>query len=527
MEAKEKTLLCDVDKNGYVSLFDALKISLTDKESAKSLLTAISKEHDGIYSLYSAKLDKNALFEGYAFTSAAIENYKVSSTVTLSEDSIVALFFGCDKNSPDKLNGYCLEADVARNTISAYEIIDGSYRRLGEKSLTLLSNKAEIYVEYSDSVANLYFDDNPLEKEQFFDFNFKFDKHGDNIGIYIKNGSATLPQSEEFTIYSGSDTYTNELLYSFTDPDIFCEKGTYYIYGSGNGNGEGVASGGVNCFSTTDFENYKYEGQVLKKDDVYGESSFLAANIVKYGDYYYMFYLSDDANGKSTTSCASSKSPTGPFTNDMQPLTNLPDMIGGQPFVDDDGTVYLIYTRTTGGNQTYGAKVILKDGKATLDLESEKFLLGVTEPWEAARASVVECGLIVKHKGIYYLIFAGGNYNSSYGVGYATSKNPLGPYTKYENNPIFIGTKQSYGVGAASVFPSADGSEYFIIHLRHFSYSSVRPLQTAMDRFRFVKDPRGGADIIEICGPTVTPQKLPSATKALSANEWQKIRFHP
>lgn len=202
-------------------------------------------------------------------------------------------------------------------------------------------------------------------------------------------------------------------------------------------------------------------------------------------------------------------------------------MLGGQPFVDDDGTAYLIYTKTTGGNQTYGAKVILKDGKATLDLESEKFLLGVTEPWEAARASVVECGLIVKHGGLYYLIYAGGNYNSSYGVGYAISEEPLGPYTKYEHNPIFIGTKQSYGVGAASVFPSADGSEYFIIHLRHFSYLSVNPLQTCMDRFRFVKDPCGGADIIEICGPSVTPQSIPSATKPLSADEWQSIRFHP
>ena len=522
-----RTLLCDVDANGYISLFDALALALDKTCDIKCVLNAVSKKNDESYSLYGATFDGDVLCDGYAFTTSSFDGYKVSSSVTLGENGIVTLFFGCDKNSPDAKNGYCIEADVSKNTLCAYKIIDGNYRILGRKNLALLSDKAEIYVEYSNLVANLYFDDNPLEKEQFFDFNFELDKYGNEVGIYVKNGKATLPKCEAFANCEGSDTYTNELLYSFTDPDIFCENGVYYIYGSGNGNGQGIASGGINCFSTTDFENFKYEGQVLKKGDVYGDNSFLAANIVKYGDYYYMFYLSDDANEKSSTSCASSKSPTGPFTNDMKPLTTIPDMIGGQPFVDDDGTVYLIYTRTTGGNQTYGAKVILKDGKAELDLSTEKFLLGVTEPWEAARASVVECGLIVKHDGLYYLIYAGGNYNSSYGVGYATSKNPLGPYTKYENNPIFIGTTQSYGVGAASVFPSADGIEYFIIHLRHFSYSSVRPLQTAMDRFRFVKDPRGGADIIEICGPTVTPQKIPSAKKVLSADEWQNVRFHP
>lgn len=522
-------LFCDVDANGYVSLFDALTLFSREKCDIKPILTAISKKHDETYSLYGASFEKDLLSAGYAFTSAAADSYKVSSSVTLSKNGVISLFFGCDKNPPELLNGYCFEADLSREVLCAYEIKNGSYRYLGKKPLDLLSSEAEIYVEYSNSVANLYFDDNKLEKEQFFDFNFELNKYGDEVGIYVNNGIATLPKCEKFIIDNGKNTYTNELLYSFTDPDIFCENGVYYIYGSGNGNGEGITGSGINCFSTTDFENFKYEGQVLKKGDTFGESGFLCANIVKHGNYYYMFYSAyAEEFGRSPTACASSTSPTGPFVNsEMRPLTNIPDILGGQPFVDDDGTVYLIYTRTPGGNQTYGAKVILKDGKAELDLSTEKFLLGVTAPWEAARASVVECGFIVKHGGLYYLIYAGGNYNSTYGVGYAISENPLGPYTKYEHNPIFIGTKQSYGVGAASVFPSADGSEYFIIHLRHFSYSSVRPLQTGMDRFRFVKDPCGGADIIEIGGPTVTPQPLPSAVTTLSADEWQSIRFHP
>lgn len=535
----------DLDKNGFINIKDALlalngaDIDGDGRSTAQDAATLINATLDSAISvskvqkgcgeakLYGAAFDGKRLTKGYAFADIGTKSYTLFSDVVLGEKGIVGLFFGCDKVAPEDVNGYYFEASLERDTLAAYKVTNGSYRYLGEKTLDLLSNKARIKVEYACGATNLYFDDNALEFSQFFDFDFLLEPFGTVVGMYAENASATLMRYEDFE----SDTlttYQNELLSNFTDPDIFCENGIYYIYGSGSGTGEGK-SGGINCFSTIDFVNFKYEGQVLKKGDTFGESGFLCANIVKYGNYYYMFYSAySEEYGRSPTACASSTSPTGPFKNDsMQPLTSPPDMLGGQPFVDDDGTAYLIYTRTTGGNQTYGAKVILKDGKATLDLESEKFLLGVTESWEAARASVVECGLIIKHGGLYYLLYAGGNYNSSYGVGYAVSENPLGPYTKYEHNPILIGSSQSFGCGAASVFPSADGREYFIIYLRHFSYSAIRPLQTCIDRFRFVKNPKGGADIIEICGPSVTPQAVPSATGTMTADEWQSIRFHP
>ena len=194
--------------------------------------------------------------------------------------------------------------------------------------------------------------------------------------------------------------------------------------------------------------------------------------------------------------------------------------------MDEDGQVYLIYARTTGGNKLYGSKITLQDGKATIDLSTEKLLLAPTEEWENAKASVVECGFIVKHGGLYYLLYSGGNYNSTYGTGYATAKSPLGPYTKYKYNPILVSNDQAFGVGASTVFVSPDGSEHFIAYLRNFSPTVTRPLLTCMDRIRFVKDPRGGADILEICGPTVTPQPVPSGTGAPTLVDYQYARFH-
>ncbi|MBE6679331.1 MAG: hypothetical protein E7598_02270 [Ruminococcaceae bacterium] len=535
----------DLDKNGFLSVRDALlALRGTDidgdgrntVQDAATLINATLNNATntseiqrgcGKTKLYGAAFAGEHLTRGYAFADIKTQNYTLFSDVVFSEKGIVGLFFGCDNDDPKITNGYYFEVSKERGKLAAYKVTNGLYRYIAEKELDILSNEARIKVEYSDGAAKLYFDDNVLEVSQFFDFNFSLEPLGTTVGMYVENATATLMRYENFE-FNASETYKNNMINQFTDPDIFCENGIYYIYGSGSGTGEGK-TGGINCYSTTDFVNFKYEGQVLKKGDTFGESGFLCANIVKYDGYYYMFYSAySEEFGRSPTAYASSTSPTGPFTNpDMKPLTNIPDMLGGQPFVDDDGTAYLIYTRTQGGNQTYGAKVILDNGKATLDVSSEKFLLGVTEPWEAARASVVECGLIVKHGGLYYLLFAGGNYNSTYGVGYAVSTSPLGPYTKYKHNPVFIGTAQSFGVGAASVFPSSDGSEYFIIYLRNFSYYQTNPLQTCMDRFRFVRDPRGGADIIEICGPSVTPQPIPSAHHNMSADEWQAIRFHP
>ena len=318
--------------------------------------------------------------------------------------------------------------------------------------------------------------------------------------------------------------YTNPIINNITDPEIYFEDGIYYIYGTKSGG----ASDGVQCFTTSDFVNFENRGIVLAKKDAYGDKSIVAANIVKQGDIYYMFYLQESSTlNINTTSFATASSPLGPFVSEEKvPLVSNSDIIGGQPFIDEDGTVYLVYTRTTGGNKTHIAKVNLADGKAELDLSTESMLILPTEEWEYAKASVAECGYIIKHNGTYYLIYAGGNYNSTYGVGYATSNSIYGPYTKYAYNPIMWSNDQAFGNGAASTFVSPDNTEHFIIYLRNNGHTVTRPLNTCIDRIRFVPNPFGGPDILEIAGATVTPQKLPSGIGSINSFDYQMARWH-
>lgn len=515
----------DVNLDNRVSLHDAVLLVEATLQSARNIPREgnVNRISDELELFGGATVKDGKISKGFAFGALADNAYTLYSDVTLDKNAIVGLYFGTNSTDPSDISGYYFEVNTASKTLTLYRTASGIYRILAQKRLDLLSSEARIRVTYRDGAAELYFEDNPYATESFFDFDLSLPRFGGGVGLYVENATASLPVCIEAKAASGA-TYKNHLLEQFTDPEVYFENGKYYLYGTRST----TQNQGVQCYSTTDFVNFTDEGMVLRHGDAFGDGVYKAANIVKYGDWYYLFYMAKSNDiGTSVTAYASAKSPTGPFVNaTKEPLTGDTNFIGGQPFVDEDGKVYLVYARTTGGNRLYGCKIDLADGKAKVDVFSEELLLTPTEDWENAKASVVECGYIIKHGGIYYLMYSGGNYNSTYGTGYATAKSPLGPYTKYEHNPILVSNDQSYGVGAATVFVSPDGSEHFIAYLRNFSPTVVRPLQTCIDRIRFVKNPNGGADLLEICGPSVNAQPLPSGMDAPTVSDYQYARFH-
>ena len=519
----------DINEDKKVSVNDALLI-LARALSDGTPITEYSVNNNISKNLIrygDATVTDNKISTGYIFGTTADKAYSLYSKVKLENDSVVGLYFGCSSSSPATANGYYFEANTVDKTLTVYRIENSCYRKISDRGINLLSNEAEIKITYGvssqENAVQLYFNDNPLVSEHYLDFDLALESKGTGVGLYVENATATIPVVVSENVPENVTTYKNNIISSLTDPEIYYEEGTYYIYGTKSGGLSGVL-----CYTTTDFVTFTELGTVIDVEDGFGDKSVTAANIVKYDDVYYMFYLQESNTlGYSTTGYVTSTSPAGPFKNDEKvPLTDETDLIGGQPFVDDDGVAYLIYTRTTGGNRTYISKLILGDGKAELDLSTETLLLEPSAEWEYAKASVLECGFIVKHNGTYYLIYAGGNYNSTYGVGYATSDNIYGPYTKYEHNPIMWSNDQAFGNGAASVFVSPDVTEHFIIYLRNNSPTTARPLNTCIDRIRFIPDTKGGADILEIAGATVTPQALPSGIGSTAPIDYQTARWH-
>jgi GH43 family beta-xylosidase len=198
-------------------------------------------------------------------------------------------------------------------------------------------------------------------------------------------------------------------------------------------------------------------------------------------------------------------------------------------FINEDDKKYMYYSRDCSENlvedryesHIYGVE--LNDDLITL--KGEPVLL--TKPdqeWEKkTRPNRLwnEGAFVLKRNDIYYLMYSANCFaDKEYAVGYATSKNPLGPFTKSANNPILSyiaeekpGTDNEVikvsGPGHNSVTISPDGSELFIVYHTH-----TDPLKGGGDRQVFI-DRMGFKEdgSLYVNGPTFSEQPIPSANK--------------
>src|SRR3546814_14527931 len=64
--------------------------------------------------------------------------------------------------------------------------------------------------------------------------------------------------------------------------------------------------------------------------------------------------------------------------------------------------------------------------------------------------SVNEGPYVLKHQGLYYLIYSGNGYTSQeYGIGFSVADGPAGPWRKYAGNPI-LQSPDTLQIGRAS-----------------------------------------------------------------------------
>jgi hypothetical protein len=123
-------------------------------------------------------------------------------------------------------------------------------------------------------------------------------------------------------------------------------NGHYYLYGTAYGKTAGYSfNNRFRVYSSPDLEHWSFEGELFKAppDGVYYNPRVVYnSNTHKYVFWYSWFpKLWNGQDG-----VAISDTPVGPFTivNSRVPLPHYKDRIGAAvPFVDDDGTGYVIY----------------------------------------------------------------------------------------------------------------------------------------------------------------------------------------
>ncbi|MCD7860043.1 MAG: glycoside hydrolase family 43 protein [Firmicutes bacterium] len=239
---------------------------------------------------------------------------------------------------------------------------------------------------------------------------------------------------------------------------------------------------------------------------------------------FYLYYCGLNDEGSLRIGVAVSDSLTGPYVDCFDaPLFDLGyATIDPHLFIDDDGSMYLYYSRDCSENVVDGHHVSqiyvveLEDYTHVKEGAEHTLLLTPEQSWELLNNGDYQWNEgpeMLKKDGVYYLFYSGGYYgDSSYAIGYATSDSPLGPFVKYESNPIISSTETVSGPGNNSFFYTLDGGELFnAYHTHTVAAIAGGNRKLTIDRCGWRED-----GTFYMNGPTYTEQPAPSGESTLT-----------
>lgn len=340
--------------------------------------------------------------------------------------------------------------------------------------------------------------------------------------------------------------YKNPLDVKFGDPYILDNgDGMYYMYGTGGG-----AVDGFSVYSSNNLVDWNYENQVYHGNtpDSWCISAFWAPEVYKFDNKYYLFYSANwryNPNNEDENfhiGVAISDKPTGPFKD----IKNEPLFEPGYPiidanvFKDTDGKYYLYYSRACYKHPVESEIAQWAKENDLFNEIEESWVYGVElasdfskvirEPvlllrpplkmddknseWESRSVTSKEINrrwtegsFTFKHNDTYYIMYSANYYaGENYAVGYATSKSPLGPYTKSDKNPILEKNTPKGG----DVTGTGHNSVLFLDSLdKMYCVYHGRTTKTGDERVVFIDEMQILEDgSLKVLGPSTTEKKL-------------------
>ena len=323
-------------------------------------------------------------------------------------------------------------------------------------------------------------------------------------GALILTGCNSFSYNAEMNIensYNKNIWYLNTLDVEIADPSIVDGgDGYYYMYGTTND----LSTTGFYCYRSKNLNYWENLGPCFLGDpSSWSLTSLWAPNVIKIEDTYYMYYCGSNYNnppeGKKYLkgiSVATSSTPYGPFheyegydyygnliTKNDQVFDNLMfedvEMAAIDPsiFIDDDGTMYMYFSRDQYNSNSISFGVKLLD-PVTMDLSTltplaragyahyNDLTFNPNLAWEKGTRNKYwnEAPFVYKSEGKYYLFYSANYWEDVvYGVGYAVSDSPLGDYAKpcsYESENLFLGLDQ-FDIGSGWDFMSGTGHHCF------------------------------------------------------------------
>lgn len=282
----------------------------------------------------------------------------------------------------------------------------------------------------------------------------------------------------------------------FGDPFIMLYENTYYAYGTAEEDGIAVlVSRDLFTWRTVSGNRL-----ALSKQDSWGDRWFWAPEVYHVNGKFYMYYSADEH-----ICVATSNSPLGPFKQtEKRPMIADEKCIDNSLFIDRDGQPYLFFDRFNDGLNIWVAE--LESDLMTIKRETMRPCIHVSQEWETVWPRVNEGPFVIEQNDTYYLTYSANSYESPfYGIGVAMADHPMGPWTKYDGNPIFQKPGNLVGVGHSATFADKEGQLRIVFH-SHRNETEIHPRLMQISTVRFID--KNGQTLMEIDKNYITPELL-------------------
>ncbi len=294
----------------------------------------------------------------------------------------------------------------------------------------------------------------------------------------------------------GDRFYGNPLnLSDIGGPFILPAEGKYYAFATGG-------TVGFSVWESEDLRSFGNRQKAFRRAD-WASGDYWAPEVYEHHGKYVMFFSARrKADGSLRVGIAVSDRPEGPYEDPLgEPLFDFGyAAIDASLFIDAGGIPYLYYSRdcsenVVGGRHESHVYAVRLD-ETLMETAGDPVPLTVPDqPWEKSSGDWRwnEGPSVIRKDGKYYLYYSANYYASKeYGVGYAVSDSPLGPFVKPERNQLLryledAGEVLISGPGHNSLF-QAGGELFTAYHTHRYPLAPSGNRQLNLDRTGFRQD---------------------------------------
>jgi beta-xylosidase len=271
-----------------------------------------------------------------------------------------------------------------------------------------------------------------------------------------------------------------------------------------------------------DLVNWKLEGHIFNKLPDWADYYFWAPELSYENGKVYVYYSAHKKGGNLCVGIASADNPEGPYRDHGPIICQEVGSIDAFPMRDEAGKLYMIWKEDANsvGKPTPIWIQEMNEERTAL-LGEKKEIFRNTEVWEA---NLVEGVSMIKHGDYYYAFYAAAGCCGpacTYGTGVARSKNLLGPWEKYNKNPLITGTERWTCPGHGTPIEQ-NGRNFFLYHAYDRKSNVFTGREGLLIEYRFTPD--GWIEFVKDAAPQhVVPAKKVDdgfGGTALS-NRWQ------